>query len=187
MVSLAQEVESHTAEVARQVRAIAAADDGLLVLFASARQLREVRTRMDGAREGELFVQGELPVQEILAGHREAIAAGARSVILGLASFAEGIDLPGRLCTRVVIAKLPFPAPDEPLVAAACEWIERAGGSGFAAVSLPRGATRFQQAIGRLVRSVSDWGEVIVLDRCLASSAYGKRMLAPVPMRVLVA
>ena len=126
MVSLAQEVESHTAEVARQVRAIAAADDGLLVLFASARQLREVRTRMDGAREGELFVQGELPVQEILAGHREAIAAGARSVILGLASFAEGIDLPGRLCTRVVIAKLPFPAPDEPLVAAACEWIERA-------------------------------------------------------------
>ena len=63
----------------------------------------------------------------------------------------------------------------------------RAGGSGFAAVSLPRGATRFQQAIGRLVRSVSGWGEVIVLDRCLASSAYGKSMLAPVPMRVLVA
>jgi len=73
------------------------------------------------------------------------------------------------------------------LVAAACEWIERGGGSGFAAVSPPRGATRFQQAIGRLVRSVSDWGEVIVLDRRLASSAYGKRMLAPVPMRVLVA
>lgn len=187
MNAMPSDVSRHTSEVARKLKVIAAsAGGGVLVLFASAKQMRDVHELVGEALRQHILVQGQLPVREIIARHTAAISGEQRSIIFGLASFAEGIDLPGALCTRVVIAKLPFPAPDEPLVAAASEWVQQQGGNAFAAVSLPRGATRFAQQVGRLIRSASDWGEVIVLDRRLAQKSYGRRMLSPVAMRVVV-
>ena len=187
MASAPEDVAGHTVEVARQVRVIAAgADGGVLVLFASARQLREVLAILGADLRQHILVQGDIPVREILARNHQLLEAGKRSIIFGLANFAEGIDLPGKLCTRVVIAKIPFPAPDEPLIAAASEWIERQGARAFPIVVLPRGVIRLVQAVGRLMRSRTDWGEVIVLDRRLAEKDYGRRMLAVVPMKAVV-
>ena len=188
MASAPEDAAGHTVEVARQVRLIAAgADGGVLVLFASARQLREVVALLGEDLRQHILVQGEMPVNEILSRNRDLLNAGKRSIIFGLANFAEGTDLPGKLCTRVVIAKLPFPAPDEPLIAAASEWIERQGAHAFPIVMLPRAVIRFVQAVGRLMRSRTDWGEVIVLDRRLADKAYGRKMQAVIPMKSVVA
>lgn len=182
------DVAGHTAEVAARVRIVATgADGGVLVLFASAKQMRDVAGLLDDGLRNRILVQGDLPVSEILRRHRQTIESGGRSIIFGLASFAEGVDLPGKLCTRVVIAKIPFPAPDEPLIAAASEWVEKNGAQSFPVVMLPRGAMRFVQSVGRLMRSMTDWGEIIVLDRRLTEKSYGRKLRDAVPMRVVVA
>jgi len=182
-----EDVMGHTVEVAQQIRVVSAgADGGVLAIFASVRQLRDVLAMMSDSLRESILVQGDLGIQEILSRNRQRLALGQRSTIFGLASFAEGIDLPGNLCTRVIIAKLPFPSPDEPIIAAASEWLEQKGAKAFPIIILPRGAIRFTQTVGRLVRSANDWGEVIVLDRRLVTKSYGKRMLQSVPMSALV-
>jgi ATP-dependent DNA helicase DinG len=187
MVCAPEDVAGHTTEVARHIRVIAAgADGGVLVLFASAKQLRDVLDILGEDLRQHILVQGELPVREILLRNRSVLESGKRSIIFGLANFAEGIDLPGMLCTRVVITKIPFPSPDEPLIAAASEWIEHQGYKAFPLVMLPRGVIRFVQSVGRLMRSRSDWGEIIVLDKRLAEKDYGRRMRAAIPMKAVV-
>lgn len=184
MGCLPEDTASHTTEVGRHLEAAARRPDGgVLVLFASREQLQDVYRGLSPELRADVLVQGELPVRAILVRHRERIEAGARSIIMGLASFAEGIDLPGRLCTKVLIAKLPFPSPEEPLVAAASEWIESKGGRAFFSVSLPRAGMRLAQAVGRLMRSETDHGQIIVLDRrLLEQPSYRARLAAGLPL-----
>jgi ATP-dependent DNA helicase DinG len=101
--------------------------------------------------------------------------------LLGAASFWEGVDFPGAALEVLIIARLPFPVPTDPLVAARAEQIEAEGGDAFRDLMLPEAVLRFRQGIGRLIRSAEDRGAVIVADPRIARASYGKHFLATLP------
>ncbi len=154
---------------------------GVLVLFSSRRQMEDLVSGIADAVPWQLLVQGELSTAEIISRHRACIDEGGRSVIFGLASFAEGMDLPGAYCEHVIIAKLPFAVPSDPLQAALAEWVESQGGNAFRDITLPDTALRLVQACGRLLRHEGDTGRVTILDRRIASKYYGRQLLASLP------
>jgi ATP-dependent DNA helicase DinG len=117
----------------------------------------------------------------MLDAHRERIDGGAGSVLFGLASFAEGVDLPGRYCQHVVIAKIPFAVPDDPVGAALAEWIEARGGNSFMEISVPDASVKLVQACGRLLRKETDAGRISLLDRRIITKRYGKAILNSLP------
>ena len=106
---------------------------------------------------------------------------GEQSILFGLASFSEGLDLPGEYCVEVVIAKLPFSVPDSPIDEAMGEWIEQNGGNSFWDIAVPVASLRLLQACGRLLRSESDAGRVSLLDNRILRKSYGKQLLGALP------
>jgi ATP-dependent DNA helicase DinG len=128
-----------------------------------------------------ILLQGNDSKQLLLQKHRERVDAKKGSVLFGLASFAEGVDLPGRYCEHVIIAKIPFAVPDDPVEAAMAEWIEAQGGNAFMQIAVPDAAIKLVQACGRLLRTEEDSGTVTVLDRRLVSKRYGKAILNSLP------
>jgi ATP-dependent DNA helicase DinG len=172
---------AHSAELIARLPGWLDPDEAALVLFASRRQLLEVGDGVAAALGDRLLLQDSLGKQEILRRHREAVDAGRGSVIFGLASFAEGVDLPGAYCRHVVIAKLPFAVPDSPLEAALAEWIEARGGNAFMEISVPDAALRLVQASGRLLRSEADSGRITLCDRRVVSRRYGRAILDSLP------
>ena len=173
--------ETHWSAVAAHLPDLIGDTQGTLVLFTSWRQLLSVRDLVEGEFGDELLVQGDLSRTEILTRHRAAIDAGGRSIIFGLASFAEGVDLPGAYCEHVIIVKIPFATPDDPVGATLNEWIEARGGNPFREISLPDAALRLVQSCGRLLRTETDSGRITVLDRRLADAWYGKMLLSALP------
>ena len=155
--------------------------EGSLVLFSSRRQMLEVFQGTDGSLRELILMQGDYSKQEILRRHREAIDGGRGSVIFGLASFAEGVDLPGKYCSHVVIAKIPFAVPDSPLEAALAEWVEAQGRNAFMEISVPDAALRLVQASGRLLRTEQDTGRVTLMDRRILTRRYGRAILDSLP------
>lgn len=164
----------------------AASDGGVFVLFTSYRSLqavaRELRRRgLDGI--WPLFVQGEAPRARLV----EGFVASGHGVLLGVASFWEGVDVPGHPLRGLVIAKLPFKVPGEPLTAARIEAIERDGGNSFYDYMLPHAALRLKQGFGRLIRSAEDRGTIVLLDSRVVGKSYGRyflESLPPAPVRV---
>jgi len=135
----------------------------------------------------EVLVQGQGPKRRLMERFRQGDQDGQLGCILvASASFWEGFDVPGEALQLVVIDKLPFPPPNDPLVEARCARLERGGRSAFAEYSLPEAAVALKQGAGRLIRSESDQGILVVCDPRLATMGYGKRLLASLPaMRVL--
>ncbi len=172
---------SHTADLARRLPEILDAGAGSLVLFTSRRQLDEVYAQLPSDWRERTLRQGEMSRERMLARHREAVEAGEGSVLFGLASFAEGVDLPGALCTQVVIAKLPFSVPDSPIQATTHAWIESQGRKPFFEISLPDAAFRLTQAVGRLIRTEEDTGTITICDPRLITKRYGKQLLDSLP------
>ena len=113
--------------------------------------------------------------------HRAHIDKGEPSAIFGLASFFEGIDLPGEYCRHVVIAKLPFAVPDDPIAAAHAELLEAQGRDPFMEISVPDAAQKLVQASGRLLRTEEDEGRVTLMDTRLLSRRYGRSILDSLP------
>ena len=111
----------------------------------------------------------------------EQFKALPHASLLGTVSLWQGIDVPGDTCTLVTIDRIPFPRPDEPVMAARAARVDEAGGSGFRSVSLPRAALLLAQGVGRLIRSVDDRGVVAVLDSRLATSGYGGLLRKSLP------
>ena len=111
----------------------------------------------------------------------ERFASLPRSILLGTISLWQGIDVPGPSCTLVAIDRIPFPRPDEPVMAARAAEADEAGGSGFRQVSLPRAALLLAQGTGRLIRSVDDRGVVAILDSRIVSKSYGSTLLNSMP------
>lgn len=172
---------AHTREVADWLDANLDRSEASLVLFASRKQMREVYDRVSLGLRDCILLQDHFTKQELLRLHRERIDAGEGSVIFGLASFAEGIDLPGGYCMHVVIAKLPFAVPDDPVEAALAEWVESRGGNPFMEISVPDAALRLVQASGRLLRTEEDTGRITLLDRRVVTRQYGRRILDSLP------
>ena len=154
---------------------------GTLVLFSSRRQMDEVFDRLDTDLQKICLVQGKYSNREMVRLHKERVDQGKTSVLVGLASFAEGVDLPGDYCKHVIIAKLPFMVPDDPLHEALSEWIEDKGGNSFFDIALPIASLRLIQACGRLLRTESDTGTVTILDKRLVTKRYGGQLIDALP------
>ena len=172
---------AHTAAIIEHLPEILADERGSLVLFSSRKQMLEVFAGVPAEFRQRVLVQGDLSKQELIRQHRKQVDDGKPSVIFGLASFAEGVDLPGKYCEHVVIAKIPFAVPDDPVEAALAEWIEKNGGNPFMEIAVPDASLRLIQACGRLLRTESDSGTVTVLDRRLVTQRYGKAILNALP------
>lgn len=179
------DAKSHTEYVALSLPDLIEETGGTLVLFASRKQLQEVRERMSDEVRQVLLCQDEMPRPLLLEEHARRIGSGLPSVIFGLASFAEGVDLPGDLCRHVVIAKLPFDPPDSPAEATLAEAIEARGGNVFQEIVLPKASVKLVQAAGRLLRTEDDSGSITILDSRLRTKRYGPQLLRHLPGKLV--
>ena len=171
--------DAHNQEISEYLVELLPNERAALVLFSSWRQMRYVLERMPDTIN--VLVQGELAKHEIIRRHRERIDKSEASVIFGLASFSEGVDLPGDYLTHVVITKLPFGVPDDPVDATLSEWIESQGRNAFEEWVIPAASMRLTQATGRLLRTEQDQGKITLLDRRFITRRYGKQLLAALP------
>lgn len=172
---------AHTEVIVQQLPTLLDPAEGCLVLFSSRRQMLEVYSGVKDSMGDRILMQGDHSKQEILKQHRAKLDGGQGSVIFGLASFAEGVDLPGDYCRHVVIAKIPFAVPDSPLEAALAEWVESQGRNPFMEISVPDAALRLVQASGRLLRTETDTGRVTLMDRRIKTRRYGRAILDSLP------
>ncbi len=174
---------AHTAAIVEWLPKLVSTEEaiGTLVLFSSRKQMQEVALRLPEAYLPLLLVQGELPKATLLQKHHQSIGEGRASIIFGLDSFAEGLDLPGEACVQVIIAKLPFAMPDNPVEKTQNRWIEQRGGNPFIEITVPEASIKLVQAVGRLIRTESDYGRVTILDNRVKTQNYGRQMLACLP------
>ncbi|HEX5003920.1 MAG TPA: helicase C-terminal domain-containing protein [Gemmatimonadales bacterium] len=171
---------AHDAALAMAVTDLAhAADGGLFVLFTSHAALRRAAQQLRGMLDPRwpLLVQGESSRDTLLRRFREA----GNAILLGTDSFWEGVDVPGRALRGLVLCKLPFKVPSEPITAARLERLAEGGEDGFMGYLLPHAALKLKQGFGRLVRSTTDVGVVVLLDRRVITKRYGPLVLSGLP------
>jgi ATP-dependent DNA helicase DinG len=169
--------------VAEQVEALCRLSRGrALVLTTSYRMLDELASRLRGRLPYEVLVQGEAPRERLLARFR----AETDSVLVATATFWQGIDVAGESLSLLVIDKLPFASPGDPLTEARCELVVERGGDWFRDYSLPVATLQLRQGFGRLIRSHEDSGVVAILDPRLRFKAYGETLLEALPACPLV-
>ncbi|ROZ72329.1 ATP-dependent DNA helicase [Ramlibacter sp. WS9] len=157
-----------------------------MVLTTTLRALRaigeEMQRRFDGSADIEVLVQGQWPKRRLIERFREGASAGGRGcVLVASASFWEGVDVPGDALQLVVIDKLPFPPPGDPLVEARAQRLESQGRSPFNDYFIPEAAVALKQGAGRLIRRESDQGVLVVCDTRMATMGYGRRLMAALP------
>ena len=173
----------HTAAVVRCALPVMRAAGGrTFCLFTSLRAMREAHQllREAFAREGldyPLLCQGEGSRSELLDRFRSL----GNAVLVGSHSFWEGVDVRGDALSVVVIDRIPFAPPDDPVLKARIEAIERGGGSGFLGYQLPEAAITLKQGVGRLIRDESDRGILVLCDPRLTTRGYGRRILSSLP------
>ncbi len=157
------------------------APGGALVLFTSRDQLRQAVAALPDRLRPCVLVQGEWPRTVLLQRHRDAVARGEASIIFGMQSFGEGLDLPGALCAHLFIAKLPFSPPDDPVGEARAEWLEAQGRNPFMELTVPATSVRLAQWAGRAIRTETDQAHIVCYDRRLLTTPYGQRLLQGLP------
>ncbi len=170
----------HDAAVAAVVHDVAwASGGGVFVLFTSHAQLRRtaVTLRATLGHRYPILVQGEDQRDQLLRRFREA----GDAILLGTDSFWEGVDVPGRALRALVLAKLPFKVPSEPITAARLEQLAEQGADGFFGYLLPHAALKLKQGFGRLIRKHTDVGVVLLLDPRVANRRYGALLLEGLP------
>jgi ATP-dependent DNA helicase DinG len=153
---------------------VLAAGGRTLALFTSHRAMSAAGEVLAGRLPWPVLMQGERPKAALL----EALSSKAAACLFATMSFWQGVDVPGPALSLVVIDRIPFPRPDDPLMAARRD---AAGGAGFQTVDLPRAATLLAQGAGRLIRTATDKGVVAVLDPRLATSSYGPALVKALP------
>jgi ATP-dependent DNA helicase DinG len=153
-----------------------------LVLTTSYRQLDELADRAAPRIPYPVLVQGDAPRERLLERFRDEVD----SVLIATQTFWQGVDVQGESLSLLVIDKLPFSAPGDPLVEARCERIARAGGDWFAEYALPSAILQLRQGFGRLIRGHADQGVVAILDPRLRTRGYGRRFLEALPPAPLV-
>jgi ATP-dependent DNA helicase DinG len=178
---------SHSGDVAALAADAARRIGGrTMVLTTTLRALRaigeELQRRFEGSGELEILVQGQWPKRRLIERFREGGANGRPGcVLVASASFWEGVDVPGDALQLVIIDKLPFPPPGDPLVEARAQRLQAQGRSPFNDYFVPEAAVALKQGAGRLIRRESDRGVLVVCDPRLATMGYGRRLLAALP------
>lgn len=175
------QTQQHTEAIAQALPELLAEDKAALMLFSSRRQMREVIDLLPEEWRERVLCQDDHQKAQLLQLHRQRVDAGESSVIFGLASFAEGVDLPGAYCTHVLIAKIPFAVPDDPIETTLAEWLESQGENPFMRLTVPDAAFRLVQASGRLLRHEDDTGSITLFDERIVSKRYGKAILDSLP------
>jgi ATP-dependent DNA helicase DinG len=174
------EEAGHDAAVAQVLVELAhAADGGIFALFTSHGALRRAADAVRGRLAGRwpLLVQGDGQRDQLLRRFREAGSA----ILLGTDSFWEGVDVPGRALRVLILAKLPFKVPSEPLTAARLERLADQGVDGFTNYLVPHAALKLKQGFGRLIRGKADVGAVVLLDKRVVTKRYGAMILHGLP------
>ena len=181
MTAEPNQVEQHTKEIVAYLNDNIDVDGASLVLFSSRRQMEEVAQAVSDVIKDIMLIQGEQSKRVILDSHKARVDEGKGSLLFGLASFAEGVDLPGNYLTSVYIAKIPFAVPDDPVEATLAEWIQKRGGNPFMEITIPDASLRLVQATGRLLRSEKDAGDIHILDKRLKTKRYGSQLIQSLP------
>ncbi len=156
---------------------IVASKGACFMLFTSYRVMNQVAELLAGDIDNPLLVQGQMAKRVLL----ETFVENDNAVLLATASFWEGIDVRGDKLTCVIIDKLPFASPDDPLLQARCEDVRRQGGDAFAQIQLPQAVIALKQGVGRLIRDVSDRGIMVICDNRLVNRPYGQTFLKSLP------
>ena len=177
----ASDGSSHTRAIISSLPEILKQDKGVLVLFSSRHQMIEVLEGLEDNFKDAILSQDDYPKQQLIALHKSTIDKGGRSIIFGLTSMSEGIDLPDVYCTHVVIAKLPFSVPGNPIEVTLGQWMKDQGKNPFIEISIPETAMKLVQASGRLLRSERDRGKISILDERLLNRRYGPSILKSLP------
>jgi ATP-dependent DNA helicase DinG len=170
--------EGFTERAAEEIVSLLALSEGrALVLTSSYRALDAYRERVRGRVPYEVLVQGEAPRERLLERFRTEVD----SVLIATSTFWQGVDVPGESLSLLVIDKLPFSAPGDPLHEARCEAVEQGGGDWFRDYALPTAMLQLRQGFGRLIRGHTDRGVVAILDPRLRTRPYGRAFLAALP------
>jgi ATP-dependent DNA helicase DinG len=162
-------------EVAREV--VGLAQGRTFVLFTSHRALREAAAQLGCRIDYPLLVQGSAPRAELIERFRQL----GNAVLLGTSSFWEGVDVRGEALSCVIIDKLPFSSPADPILQARAETLKRQGGNPFRDFQLPQAVIALKQGAGRLIRGPQDRGALVVCDPRLNSRSYGRIFLSSLP------
>ena len=165
---------------------INACHGGVFLLFTSYRAMNEAKDFLQDKTEFSIFVQGDLPKHLLLAKFRKA----GDAILLGTSSFWEGVDVRGSALSCVMIDKLPFASPGDPVMQARIDAIKQNGGQPFMEYQVPRAVIALNQGVGRLIRDVNDHGVVMIGDPRLSTKAYGrvfKSSLPPMPITTQLA
>ncbi len=173
--------DAHTEDLANELISRIDVNQGTLVLFTSNRQMQDVADLVHTKLKCSLLVQGEYQKQIILAKHIKLIDSNKGSVIFGLDSFSEGVDLPLNYCSHVIIAKLRFNVPTTPIEKANYDYLKSINKNPFLETSLPDASLRLIQAVGRLIRSEKDTGKITIFDKRLIYKSYGAKLLNALP------
>lgn len=172
---------AHSLAVARWLEDELDWNAGSLVLFTAWTRLDGVLAHLPGPLRHRVLAQGSASRADLLAEHTRSIEAGQGSVLFGLASFGAGLDLPGKLCETVVITSIPFIPPSDPISKTYDEWLRDRGGGSFGVVQMPKAMREMAQWAGRLVRSETDTGRIVLLDDRMVDMSYGKQLMAALP------
>ena len=182
MKNIPQQSQAHIIESTQMLeKIIKTLTTGGLCIFASMHAMRAVYNGLSAELQTYILVQDKRSKQQMISRHMKMIDQGKKSMIFGLQSFAEGVDLPGDYLTTLVIHKLPFSVPTDPIQKTKSEWLEMQGKKPFMELALPEASIKLTQMCGRLVRREEDIGKIIVLDTRLRDKFYGKNLMANLP------
>lgn len=175
------DTQKHTEVIVKALPKILKKDSAALMLFSSRRQMLDVLQGLPAEWRDLVLCQDDYQKSQLLKYHRQRVDKGEGSIIFGLSSFAEGVDLPGDYCTHVLIAKIPFAVPNDPIEMTLSAWVEQQGMNAFMTLAVPDAAFRLVQASGRLLRSETDSGQITLFDERIVNRPYGKTILESMP------
>ena len=171
----------HTEIIIKAIPQMVDKKSASLMLFTSRRQMNDVIQGLSAEWRDLILCQDDYQKSELIKYHRKRIDDGEGSLIFGLSSFAEGVDLPGAYCVHVLIAKIPFSVPNDPIEMTLSAWVELQGKNPFMTLAVPDAAFKLVQASGRLLRNESDTGKITIFDERLVVKRYGKQILESLP------